>query len=70
MEVHVLTCFTAKKKIFKVWQKQVIFRQIRQIISETKTEIYLKTSDFNCRHIAVHLKKYKLKFEFAERNQN
>ena len=64
------TFFTAKKKNFQVWQKQAIYGETRQIISKTKIETCLKTLVFDCSHIELHLKKYKLKFEFAERNQN
>ena len=64
------TCFTTKKKKFWTLTKQVIYGETRQITSETKTETYLKTSGFYCSHIMLHLTKYKLKLEFAERNQN
>ena len=42
----------------------------RQIISKTYREAQKLNSLFYCSHIVVHLKKYKIKLMYAERNQN
>ena len=39
--------FYCNKFLCEIWQKQAIYEQTRQIISKTKKEAYLKTSDFD-----------------------
>ena len=57
-------------KISKVGPRDAIYGQTRQHISKTYGEARKLISVFDCSHIELHLKKYKLKFTFAERNQN
>ena len=47
-----------------------MYGQTRQIISKTYREAKKLISVFDCSHIVLHLKKYKLTFMFAERDQN
>ena len=62
--------FAERNRNLQSLTPEAIYGQTRQIITKTYREAQKLTSVFDCSHIVLHLKKYKLKFMFAERNQN
>ena len=50
-------CVRNETKIFKVWRREAIYGQTRQIISKTYREEWKLTSVFGSSHIVLHSKK-------------